>query len=86
LDDPDGVLAVAAFSSIFKFAGIAVYFPFMNRFAGFIVRITGSGSESAASRLEPTLYDAGGAVALEAGRRAILEPAIKKALVSISPT
>jgi phosphate:Na+ symporter len=45
----------------------------MNRFAGFISRITGGGSESAASRLEPALYDAGGAVALEAGHRAILE-------------
>ena len=73
LDDPDGVLAVAAFSSIFKFAGIAVFFPLMNRFAVFIARITEGGSESAASRLEPTLYDAGGAVALEAGHRAILE-------------
>jgi phosphate:Na+ symporter len=73
LDDPDGVLAVAAFSSVFKFAGIAVFFPFMGRFANFIARVTGDGSESAASRLEPTLYDAGGAVALEAGQRAILE-------------
>ncbi|HEU0179699.1 MAG TPA: Na/Pi symporter [Blastocatellia bacterium] len=50
LDNPDSVLAVAAFSNIFKFAGIAVFIPFMNRFAGFIARITGGGSESAFSR------------------------------------
>src|SRR5262245_61929999 len=39
LHDPDSVLAVAAFSSIFKFAGITIFFPFMNRFAGLIARI-----------------------------------------------
>src|SRR5207344_3604803 len=50
--DPDGVLALAAFSSIFKVAGIAVFYPWLDHFARFIVRISGSGSESAVSRLE----------------------------------
>ena len=73
LDDPDGVLALAAFSSIFKLAGIAVFYPWLDRFAQLIVRISGSGSESAVSRLEPTLAAAGGPVALEAAWRAISE-------------
>ena len=73
LDDPDGVLALAAFSTIFKFAGIAVFYPFIDRFARLIVRITGSGSQSAVSRLEPALADAGASVALEAAWRAIRE-------------
>ena len=33
LHDPDGVLALAAFSTIFKLGGIAVFFPFFDRFA-----------------------------------------------------
>ena len=73
VDDPDGVLALAAFSSIFKLGGIAVFYPFIDRFSRLIVRITGSGSESAVSRLEPALADAGAAVALEAAWRAIRE-------------
>jgi len=75
LDDPDGVLALAAFSSIFKLAGIAAFYPWLDHFARLIVRISGAGSESAVSRLEPTLAEAGGPVALEAARRAILEVA-----------
>ena len=75
LYDPDGVLALAAFSSIFKLAGIAVFYPWLDRFARLIVRISGTGSESAVGRLEPTLADAGAAVALEAAWRAILEVA-----------
>jgi len=73
LYDPDGVLAMATFSSLFKFAGIIVFYPWLNGFARFIVRISGKGSESAVSRLAPTLSEAGTAVALEAGWRAILE-------------
>src|SRR5215831_3604769 len=73
LDDPDGVLALAAFSSLFKFAGIAVFYPFIDPFARWIARITGGGRESAVDHLEPALYDAGAAVALEAAWRAILE-------------
>src|SRR5262249_9771523 len=57
--DPDGVLALAAFSSIFKFAGIAVFLPFIDAFSRLIVRISGTGSDSAVSRLEPALADAG---------------------------
>ena len=40
-----------------------------------IVRITGKGSESAISRLDPTVAEAGGPIALEAAWRAILETA-----------
>ena len=75
LDDPDGVLALAAFSSIFKLAGIVAFYPWLDHFARFIVRISGSGNLSAVGRLDPTLADAGGAVALEAAWRAILEVA-----------
>jgi phosphate:Na+ symporter len=75
LDDPDGVLALAAFSSIFKLAGIVVFYPWLDHFARFIVRISGSGSLTAVGRLDPSLADAGGAVALEAAWRAILEVA-----------
>src|SRR5499427_634041 len=73
LYDPDGVLAMATFSSLFKLAGIVVFYPWLDGFARFIVRISGKGSESAVSRLDPTLAEAGAAVALEAAWRAILE-------------
>jgi phosphate:Na+ symporter len=61
--------------SIFKFAGIAAFLPWIDRFAQLIVRISGTGSESAVSRLDPALADAGAAIALEAAWRAILEVA-----------
>ena len=73
LDDPDGVLALAAFSSIFKLAGIAAFYPWIDHFSRFIVRISGKGSESAVSRLAPAVAEADGAVALEAAWRATLE-------------
>ena len=75
LDDPHGVLALAAFSSIFKFVGVAAFYPWLDGFSRFIVRISGSGADSAVARLEPTLAEAGGAVALEAAWRAVLEVA-----------
>jgi phosphate:Na+ symporter len=75
LDDPKGVLALAAFSSIFKLAGVVVFYPWLDAFARFVIRISGEGSVSAVSRLEPTVAHAGGAVALEASWRAILEVA-----------
>src|SRR5262245_46543507 len=75
LDDPHGVLALAAFSTIFKLAGIVVFYPWLGPFARFIVRISGEGSASAVGRLEPIVAQAGGAVALEASWRAILEVA-----------
>ena len=75
LYDPDGVLALAAFSTIFKVAGIAAFYPWIDRFARLIVRISGTGSESALGRLDPALADAGAAIALEAAWRAILEVA-----------
>jgi phosphate:Na+ symporter len=73
LYDPDGVLAMATFSSLFKLAGIIVFYPWLDGFARFIVRISGKGSESAVSRLDPTLAEGGATVALEAAWRAILE-------------
>jgi phosphate:Na+ symporter len=75
LYDPDGVLAMATFSSLFKLAGIVVFYPWLDGFARFIIRISGKGSESAVSRLDPALAEAGAAVALEAAWRAILEVA-----------
>jgi phosphate:Na+ symporter len=75
LDDPDGVLALAAFSSIFKLMGVVAFYPWVDRFAQLIVRITGRGSQSAVGRLEPALAEAGGPIALEAAWRANLEAA-----------
>jgi phosphate:Na+ symporter len=75
LDDPDGVLALATFSSLFKLAGIVVFYPWLDHFSRFIVRISGPGRETAVNRLEPTLAEAGGDVAFEAAWRAILEVA-----------
>jgi phosphate:Na+ symporter len=75
LDDPKGVLALAAFSSIFKLAGMVVFLPWLDSFARLVTRISGEGSPSAVGRLEPAVAYAGGAVALEAAWRAILEVA-----------
>jgi phosphate:Na+ symporter len=75
LDDPQGVLALAAFSTIFKLAGIVVFYPWLDPFARLIVRISGEGSASAVGRLKPAVAQAGGPVALEASWRAILEVA-----------
>ena len=72
-DEPDGVLALAAFSSIFKLVGILAFYPWLDGFSSFIERISGRGTETAVSRLDPVLAEAGGAVALEAAWRAILE-------------
>jgi len=41
LDDPSGVLALAAFSSIFKLAGILVFYPWLDGFSRLIERISG---------------------------------------------
>ncbi|RTL89170.1 MAG: Na/Pi cotransporter family protein [Hyphomicrobiales bacterium] len=73
LDDYDGVLAVAAFSSLFKLMGVAVFFPWLDAYSRFIIELSGKGEESAVSRLEPALAEAGGPVALEAVWRALLE-------------
>jgi phosphate:Na+ symporter len=73
LYDPDGVLAMATFSSLFKLAGIVVFYPWLDGFARFIVRISGKGTESAVSRLDPALAEGGAEVAFEAAWRAILE-------------
>jgi phosphate:Na+ symporter len=75
LGDYDGVLALAAFSSIFKLAGVAAFYPWLDGFSRFIVAISGSGAETAVGRLDPALAEAGGSVALEAARRAVLDVA-----------
>jgi phosphate:Na+ symporter len=72
-DEPNGVLALAAFSSVFKFVGILAFFPWLGGFSRLIERISGAGTETPVSRLDPVLAEAGGAVALEAAWRAILE-------------
>jgi phosphate:Na+ symporter len=66
---------MATFSSLFKLAGIVVFYPWLDGFARFIVRISGKGSDSAVSRLDPALAEAGATVALEAAWRASLEVA-----------
>jgi phosphate:Na+ symporter len=73
LYDYNGVLALAAFSSIFKFIGLAAFYPWLDRFSHLIVRISGSGADSSLGRLEPTLAEAGGPIAVEAAWRAALE-------------
>ena len=76
LGEADGVLALAAFSTIFKSAGIVVFFPFIDRFAALLTRLVpGAGSESAVRHLEPAVAAAGGPVAIEAAWRATLEVA-----------
>ena len=72
-DEPNVVLALAAFSSIFKLVGVLAFYPWLDGFSRFIERISGRGTETAVSRLDPVLAEAGGAVALEAAWRAILE-------------
>src|SRR5215472_256343 len=72
-DESNGVLALAAFSSIFKLVGILAFYPWLDGFSRLIERISGRGTETAVSRLDPVLAEAGGAVALEAAWRAILE-------------
>ncbi|MDQ0563584.1 phosphate:Na+ symporter [Rhizobium mesoamericanum] len=76
LGDVDGVLGLAAFSSIFKFAGIVVFYPWLDHFARFIVKIYGDENDTAVSRLDPALAKAGGALAIEAAWRATLEVAL----------
>jgi phosphate:Na+ symporter len=75
LQDPDGVLALAAFSSIFKLTGIAAFYPWLDQYSNFITKISGKGTVSAVSRLGSAVADAGGAIALEAAWRAELEVA-----------
>ena len=75
LDDPHGVLALAAFSTIFKLAGIVIFLPWLDPFARLIIRFSGEASTTALGRLEPAVAQAGGPVALEASWRAILEVA-----------
>lgn len=73
LGDTGGVLSLAAFSSLFKLGGILVFYPWLDQFAHLIERLTGPGRDTAVDRLQPTLAEAGGSVALEAAWRALRE-------------
>jgi len=74
LDDYDGVLALAAFSTIFKLMGVVLFYPWLDSYARFIVNLAGGkGADSAVERLQPSVADAGGAIAIEAAWRALLE-------------
>jgi phosphate:Na+ symporter len=75
LDDYDGVLALAAFSSLFKLMGVLVFFPWLDTYARLIVKLSGKGADTAVNRLQPALAEAGGPVALEAVWRALQEVA-----------
>jgi phosphate:Na+ symporter len=74
-DEPNRVLALAAFSSIFKLVGVLAFYPWLDGFSRFMERISGRDTETAVSHLDPVLAEAGGSVALEAAWRAILENA-----------
>lgn len=73
LGDADGVLALAAFSTIFKLAGIVVFFPFLGRLADLVTGVIAGGRQTAVQHLDPRIAEAGGSVALEAAYRAVLE-------------
>jgi len=75
LDDYDGVLGLAAFSSLFKLMGVIVFFPWLDRYARLIAELTGARTDTPTRFLEPTLSRAGGPVALEAAFRALDEVA-----------
>src|SRR5262249_54622719 len=51
LYDPDGVLAMATFSSLFKLAGIVVFYPSLDGFSGLICRFSGKCIVSGVCRL-----------------------------------
>jgi phosphate:Na+ symporter len=55
--------------------GVVVFFPWLDTYARWIEKISGKGVDTAVSRLEPTLAEAGGPIALEAVWRATLETA-----------
>src|SRR5262252_2908270 len=50
-DEPNGVLALAAFSSIFKLVGVLAFYPGLDRFSHLIEWMTGAGVETAVGRL-----------------------------------
>ena len=50
-DDYDGVLALAAFSSIFKLMGVIAFYPWLDAYSRFIVRISGKGGVTASAVL-----------------------------------
>jgi phosphate:Na+ symporter len=69
----EDVITLAAFHTLFKLAGLLIFFPWMGAFARMIEWMTGKGEITAVARLDPTLAKAGGPVAMEAGWRAMVE-------------
>lgn len=73
LGDSSGVLTLASFHTLFNLLGLLLFFPWINTFSRTIVRFTGRDRVSPVDRLDPTLANAGGTVALEAAWRAMME-------------
>ena len=69
----DPVLTLAAFHTLFNFAGILIFLPWLKSFSRLIEKIIGRREVSAVDRLGKTLASAGGAVALESAWRALVE-------------
>jgi len=69
----ESVLTLAAFHTLFNFAGVILFFPWLGGFAKLIERITGRRDISSVARLGKTLAAAGGSVALESAWRALVE-------------
>lgn len=68
-----GVLTLAAFHTLFNIAGVILFFPWLNGFARLIQWMTGRGKVSAVGRLDATVAQAGGPVAMEAAWRALVD-------------
>src|SRR5690606_6192417 len=73
IHDHEGVITLATFNTLTKVGGVALFMPWLDTFSRLIVRISGKEPATAASRLNPTLAQAGGGVALEAAWRALLD-------------
>jgi len=67
------VLTLAAFHTLLNFAGVILIFPWLGGFARLIQWMTGRKDISAVARLDSTLAQAGGPVAMEAAWRALVE-------------
>jgi phosphate:Na+ symporter len=68
-----GVLTLAAFHTLFNIAGVILFFPWLNGFARLVQWMTGRGKVSAVGRLDDTVAQAGGPVAMEAAWRALVD-------------
>lgn len=73
MQDDSGVLALAAFNTLFNVIGLMIFFPWLGGFARGIVWLTGRSGVSAVERLDPTVAKSGSPVALEAAWLALAE-------------